>query len=172
LRGWLLDTNILSELRKPRPNARVIEFVGAQPGDVLFTTEITFADIRFGIEQIVDAGRRADIGQWLDRVLRPLFAGRVLSVTEDVLVRWKTMAIEGQRRGHTYGQPDLLIAAIAALEDLVVVTRDISEFVAAGAPVFDPWKSTLHAHGARTVIDPPAMMPETATILFDRQRRR
>jgi predicted nucleic acid-binding protein len=172
LRGWLLDTNIVSELRRPRPNARVVEFVGAQPGDVFFTTEITLAEIRFGIERIDDAGRRADISQWLDRVLRPLFAERVFGITEDVLVRWKTMAIEGQRRGHTYGQPDLLIAAIAALEDLVVVTRDVSEFVAAGVPAFDPWKSTLHAHGARTVIDPPAMLRETTAILFDRQRRR
>jgi predicted nucleic acid-binding protein len=172
LRGWLLDTNIVSELRKPRPNARVVDFVSTQPGDHLFISEVTFAEIRFGIQRIADPGRRADIQQWLERVLRPLFAGRAFAVTEDVFVRWKAMAIEGQRRGHTYGQPDLFIAAIAALEDLVVVTRDTGEFVAAGVPVFDPWKSVLHAHGNSAEIDPPATMTAAAAVLSPRQPRR
>jgi predicted nucleic acid-binding protein len=124
VRGWLLDTNVVSELRKSRPNSAVSEFVAAQPGEVLFTTEVTFGEIRFGIEQLEDAGRRTDIHMWLNRTLRPLFLGRVLAITEDVIVRWKTMAVEGQKRRHTFGQPDLFIAAIAALEDLVVVMRE------------------------------------------------
>ena len=121
MRGWLLDTNIVSELRRPKPAAAVAEFVSTQPGELLFTTEGTFGEIRFGIEQLEDAGRRADIRLWLDRTLRPLFGNRVLAITEDVIVRWKAMVVEGQKRGHTFGQPDLFIAAIAALEDLVVV---------------------------------------------------
>ena len=87
-----------------------------------------------------------------DRTLRPLFAGRVLAITEDVIVRWKAMVVEGQKRGHTFGQPDLFIAAIAALEDLVVVTRDTAEFVAAGVATFDPWAGILHAQGQATPI--------------------
>jgi hypothetical protein len=55
-------------------------FVAGQSGDVLFTSDVTFAEVRFGIEQIDDAARRADIARWLDRILRPLFSGRVLSV--------------------------------------------------------------------------------------------
>ena len=96
VRGWLLDTSVVSELRKSRPNSAVSEFVAAQPGEVLFTTEVTFGEIRFGIEQLEDAGRRTDIHMWLNRTLRPLFLGRVLAITEDVIVRWKTMAVEGQ----------------------------------------------------------------------------
>src|SRR5271169_714378 len=145
MRGWLLDTNVVSELRRPKPDIAVAEFVSAQPGDLLFTTQVTFGEIRFGIEQLEDAGRRAEIHLWLDRTLRPLFANRVLAITEDVIVRWKAMVI-----GHTFGQPDLFIAAIAALEDLVVVTRDTDEFVAAGVPAFDPWQGILRAHGNRT----------------------
>ncbi|MFN1208739.1 PIN domain-containing protein, partial [Enterococcus lactis] len=87
--------------------------------------EVTFAEIVYGIEQLADPARRADLQSWLDNSLRPLFAGRVLSITEDVIVRWKTMIVEGRKRRHTFGQPDLFIAAIAALHDLVVVTRDI-----------------------------------------------
>lgn len=170
MRGWLLDTNVVSELRKPRPSSAVVEFVAAQPGELLFTTDVTFAEIRFGIEQLKDAGRRADIGLWLDRTLRPLFARRVLAITEDVIVRWKTMAVEGQKRGHTFGQPDLFIAAIAALEDLVVVTHDTGEFVASGVPAFDPWSSILHVRGEELPTKPPVSIRAAAELIVGNKR--
>ena len=170
MRGWLLDTNVVSELRKPRPASAVAKFVAAQPGELLFTTEVTFGEIRFGIEQLEDLNRRADIHSWLDRILRPLFAGRVLAIDEDVIVRWKSMVVEGQKRGHTFGQPDLFIAAIAALEDLVVVTRDTDEFVAAEVPAFDPWSSVLHAQGKETSIRAPATIEAVADVMLGKRR--
>lgn len=147
MRGWLIDTNVVSELRRARPNQKVRAFIAAQSGDVLFTSEVTFAEVRFGIEQVSDAARRSDLVHWLDRTLRPLFAGRVLSVTEDALLRWRLMLEAGRKTGHTFSEPDLLVAALAALADLIVVSRDIGEFVAAGVPVFDPWDWALHAGG-------------------------
>jgi predicted nucleic acid-binding protein len=145
LRGWLLDTNVVSELRKPRPNPRVRSFVAAQPAHLLFLSTITLAEVRYGIERLADAARRRDITLWLERTLRPLFAGRVLDVSEDVVLRWRQMLEAGRQRGHTFGQPDLSVAAIAALEALVVVSRDIREFVAAGVPVLDPWTGVYTA---------------------------
>jgi toxin FitB len=145
LRGWLIDTNVVSELRRAKPAQKVRAFVAGQPGDVLFTSDVTFAEVRFGIEQVTDAARRADLVHWLDRTLRPLFGGRVLSVTEDALLRWRLMLENGRKSGHTFSEPDLLIAALAALADLIVVSRDTSEFIAAGVPVFDPWDWTLYA---------------------------
>jgi hypothetical protein len=139
LRGYLLDTNVVSELRKPRPDPRVVAFVAAQPEDCLFICDVTFAEIRFGIEQLADAERRAVLLAWLDNVLRPLFAGRTLAVTEDVILRWRLMVEAGRRRGHVFGQPDLFIAAIAADAGLTVVTRDTTHFEAAGVAVYDPW---------------------------------
>jgi predicted nucleic acid-binding protein len=156
VRGWLLDTNVVSELRKPKPSSKVTGFIAAQPGDALFVTDVTLAEISYGIEQLGDAARRTDLRLWLERNLRPLFAGRVLAITEDVIVRWKTMVVEGRKRGHTFGQPDLFIAAIAALQDLVVVSRDIREFVEANVAVFDPWASVLHASGRSSALKAPA----------------
>jgi len=170
VRGWLLDTNVVSELRRPNPATAVVKFVATQPGELLFTTEVTFGEIRFGIEQLEDAGRRADIHLWLDRTLRPLFANRVFAITEDVIVRWKAMVVEGQKRGRTFGQPDLFIAAIAALEDLVVVTRDTGEFVAAGVPAFDPWLGILQAHGKGTAITAPASAGAVAEVILGMRR--
>jgi hypothetical protein len=94
-----------------------------------------------------DPARRANLVQWLDRTLRPLFGGRVLAVTEDALLRWRLILEVGRKKGHTFSEPDLLIAALAALADLIVVSRDVSEFIAAGVSVFDPWDWTLHAGG-------------------------
>jgi hypothetical protein len=87
-----------------------------------------------------------------------LFAGRVLSITEDVIVRWKTMVVEGRKRRHTFGQPDLFIAAIAAVQDLVVVTRDSDEFVEARVPVFDPWTHKFYHRGHETLMRPPVTL--------------
>jgi toxin FitB len=131
-------------------------FMEAQPGDLLHVSEITFGEIRYGIEQIAEPSRRADLRIWLDRAIRPLFAGRVIPITEEVIVRWKTMVVEGARRGHTFGQPDLFIAAIAALDDLVVVSRDTTHLVAADAPVFDPWASVLYGKGDTYAMERPA----------------
>jgi len=153
----LLDTNVVSELRKPRPHSRVIDFIGAQPGATLFVTEVTLGEIRYGIETLGDAARRADLHRWLERNLRPLFADRVLTITEEVIVRWKTLVLGGRKRGRTFGQPDLFIAAIAALEDLVVVSRDITEFVEAYVPVFDPWTNALYFDGKKTTVKEPRL---------------
>jgi predicted nucleic acid-binding protein len=165
VRGWLLDTNVVSELRKTKPDTKVVNFIAAQPGETLFISDVTVAEITYGIEQLSNAARRTDLRLWLDRNLRPLFAGRILSITEDVIVRWKTMVVQGQRRGHTFGQPDLFIAAIAALQELVVVSRDVSEFVEAGVPVFDPWGSVLHSNGSEAAVKAPATIEAVAAAI-------
>jgi hypothetical protein len=153
VRGWLLDTNIVSELRRPHPEPRVRTFVAAQPATLLHLSSITFAEIRYGIDRLADAARRRDLEFWLERTLRPLFAGRVLDVTEEVILRWRHLLEAGRKRGHTFGQPDLLVAAIAALEDLVVVSRDTTEFLAARVPVLDPWAGVyVSSTGVRAVL--------------------
>ncbi len=137
--GYLLDTNVVSELRKLRPNTNVVAFVAAQPEDRLFLSEITFVEIRLRIEQLADPERRAALNAWLNTVLRPLFARRTLAVTEDFMLRWRLMVESGRRRRHSFGHPDLIIAATAAEAGLTVVTRDTTHFEAAGVPVFNPW---------------------------------
>lgn len=153
MRGWLLDTNTVSELKKPTINAHVQAFIAAQPLNHIFISEITFAELIYGVEQITDPIRRADYHVWIERDLRPLFYERTLPVSEDVIVRWKEMVVAGQKRGHTFGQPDLFIAAIAALAGLIVVSRDTSQFIAASVPVFNPWTLTLHINSKNIETD-------------------
>jgi toxin FitB len=137
--GWLLDTNVLSELHRPRPEPKVIAFVAAQPLDGLFISSVTLAEIRFGIELVDDAGRRAVLNDWLAHKMRPMFDQRVLPVTEDVMLKWRLLVEDGRKAGHTFSQPDLIIAATALEYGLTVVSRDTTDYERAGVPVLNPW---------------------------------
>jgi len=141
--GWLLDTNILSELRRPRPEPKVTRFIADQPIEALFVSTVVLAEIRFGIEQVNDPGRRAELRTWLAHIVRPQFGDRILQVSEDVLLAWRLLVEEGRKSGHTYSQPDLLIAATALHHGLTVVSRDTSQYRRARVPVLDPWTEPL-----------------------------
>lgn len=136
---WLLDTNVLSELRRPKPEPKVVAFVGGQPLERLYVSEVTFAEIRFGIELLADPARRAALQDWLAHKIRPMFEQRALPVSEDVMFKWRLLVETGRKAGHTFSQPDLIIAATALHYGLTVVTRDRSEYDRAGAPVLNPW---------------------------------
>ena len=141
MNGWLLDTNVLSEIRRKRPHRKVVTFVAEQPLDLLYVSSVTLAEIRFGIELVADANRRAELHAWLTHKVRPLFSQRVLDVSEDVLFKWRLLVEEGRKRGHTYSQPDLFIAATARHFGMTVVSRDTREYELAGAAVFNPWEA-------------------------------
>ena len=100
---------------------------------------MTFGEICFGIERLADAARRSNLYNWLDNQLRPMFDGRELPITEDILLKWRMIIEAGRTRGYTFSHPDVLIAASAAHHGLTVVTRNIREFVEAGVAVIDPW---------------------------------
>ena len=137
--GWLLDTNVLSELRRPKPERRVLAFVAAQPLELLHVSVVTLAEIRFGIEIVPDANRRAELGEWLAHKLRPMFDGRVLPVSEDIMFKWRLLVEEGRKIGHTFSQPDLIIAATALHHGLRVVSRDTADYVKTRVRLFNPW---------------------------------
>ncbi len=137
--GWLLDTNVLSELRRPKPDLKVVAFVGAQPLDLLYVCIVTFAEIRYGIECVSDAGRRAELQEWLTHKVRPMFENRVLATTEDVMLKWRLLVEEGRKVGHTFSQPDLIVGATALHHDLTIVSRDTNDYEKARIPVFNPW---------------------------------
>lgn len=142
MRGWLLDTNVLSELRRPRPEKKVLAFIAAQPLDLLCISTVTLSEIRFGIELVPDAARRSDLMDWLTHKVRPMFERRVLPISEDVMFKWRLLVEEGRKAGHTFSQPDLIIAATAQHHGLTVVSRDTAEFAKARVPVLNPWVET------------------------------
>ncbi len=137
--GFLLDTNVLSEPRRPRPSPNVLAFLAAKPIELLFVSEVTFAEIRFGIEMIPDAARRRELADWLEHKVRPEFEHRVLAVTEDIMLRWRSLVEDGRKIRHTFSQPDLIIGATALEHGLTLVTRNTGDFEKARVPVVNPW---------------------------------
>jgi predicted nucleic acid-binding protein len=123
-KGFFLDTNILSELQRPRPAPQVVAFVSAQPLAGLFVSSVTFTEIRFGIERVDGLHKRSAVTDWPNLALRPLFKGRALPVSEDVMFRRRRLVEEGRKASHIFPQPDLIIATTAMRHGLAVVSRD------------------------------------------------
>lgn len=113
MNGWLLDTNVVSDLRKARPDRRVKAWSDAQAADSFFLSSVTLAEIRFGIECQADSVLREELEIWLAHRLRPWFGGRILPLDEEVILEWRRMVERGRARKITFSQPDLFIAATA-----------------------------------------------------------
>jgi toxin FitB len=137
---WLLDTNVISELRKPRCDANVRSWTEEQPASSLHISRVTFAEIRFGISRLdLLVEKRAALQTWLDRDLRGWFADRLIEVDEDVLLLWRQLMALGNSRLRPFIQPDMLVAACALRHDMTVVTRNTDDYQQAGVPVVNPW---------------------------------
>ena len=104
-----------------------------------FVSVVSFAEIRFGIEIVSDAGRRAKLSDWLAHKVRPMFEQRVLAISEDVMLKWRILVEEGRKARHTFSQPDLIIAATALHHGLTIVSRDVGDYRKARVAVVNPW---------------------------------
>jgi predicted nucleic acid-binding protein len=138
--AWILDTNVLSELRRQRPEPKVSRFLAGCTLDELYISIVSLAEIRFGIETSSGPERQAELRSWLTNIVRPMFHRRVLEISEDVMLEWRVLVEKGRKIGHTFSQPDLIIAATALHHGLVVVTRDKSGFEKTGVSIVNPWQ--------------------------------
>ena len=139
MKGWLLDTNVVSELRKRQCHPNVKTWADAQAPNTLFLSKVTIAEIRYGVERHPDVAFRRELTSWLDLFLRAWFAERILELDEEVILTWRRLVELGRAQNHTFAQPDLFIAATAVVHDLCVVTRNIDDFQRTGVSVLNPW---------------------------------
>lgn len=152
--GWLVDTNVVSEMRLPRADALVREWIKNQDYTTLNTSAVVLMELRFGVETAPDA-KRPILESWIEGFVLQWFGPRILPADDAALLTWRRMMEAVKRQGSVSAAPDLLIAAQAQNYGLVVASRDIRMFSAAGVPVFNPWTWELHAPG-RTPIKLPA----------------
>jgi toxin FitB len=141
--AWLLDTSIISETRRLKPEPKVLAFIADHLLEDLYISAVTLAELRFGIELLSQGtSRRTELNDWLTNEIRPMFERRVLPITEDVMLRWRILVDDGRKAGHTYSQPDRIIAATALHYGLTLVTRDRGDFERARVPVLNPWDAS------------------------------
>ena len=129
----LLDTMVVSELRKRRPHPNVVAWLKPMPANEVFISVVSIGEIERGISLATDRNFAAELGVWLEDLLR-FYADRVLPVTPDIARRWGRLSAE---LGHDGA--DLLIAATAASHRLTVATRNVRHFKPAGVAVVDPF---------------------------------
>lgn len=135
----LVDTNVISEPLRREPSAAVIEWLDAQNVETLFLAAISLAEIRFGVA-VLPVGRRRDwLEQSIEQRVVPLFRGRILPFDDAASQAYASLRAKARAVGNAMASADGFIAATAAANGLIVATRDIAPFEAAGLRVIDPW---------------------------------
>ena len=136
MNGFLIDTNVVSELIKPRPSSRVADWIDAQEEQLFHLSVLTLGEIRRGIVQLPPGKRRTDLAAWLSSDLLTRFAGRILQIDQEVADRWGHLA---GAKGATIPVIDGLLAATAFQHNLTLVTRNTKDMTRTGVGLFNPW---------------------------------
>lgn len=135
----ILDTNILSEVMKPSPSARVLTWLAAQPAGGLFTTTVTQAEILFGLELLPKGKRRTALESAVKGVFEEDFAGRILPFDSDAAAKFATIAAARLKLGRPIAHFDAQVAAVARSRGAAVATRNTSDFDHCDVAVLNPW---------------------------------
>jgi len=138
--GFLLDTNVISELVKPRPEANVTAWIEGTDESLLYLSVLTLGEIRRGIATLSQSRRRATLEAWLDKDLRARFEGRILVIDQEVADRWGLLTAAARSSGIALPVIDGLLAATALEHNLTLVTRDTGQIPSMGVAVFNPWQ--------------------------------
>lgn len=124
---------------KPSPDARVIEWLDANPIETLYLAAITQAELLFGVEVLPAGRRKRGLLEAVSALLK-LYEGRILPFDTQAAARYSPMAAGARRKGKAFPMADGYIAAIAVSQDGRVATRDTGPYLAAGVPIINPWE--------------------------------
>lgn len=137
--SFLLDTNVVSEWTKPRPNTGVITWLAEADEDRVFLSVVTLAELRSGIERLPAGARRKRLDAWLRDELPLRFAGRILPIDEAVADEWGRVVARSEVLGRPISAMDGMIAATAQVHALTLVTRNVSDFSSVLKSLENPW---------------------------------
>ena len=136
----IIDTNVLSELMKPNPDATVVGWVGARAREDLFTTSITMAEIMYGLEAMPAGKKRETRLRIATTMFDVAFAQRIMAFDADAALEFAAIVASRRRAGRPIQMPDAQIAAIARANRMAVATRNVRDFADCGVDLIDPWK--------------------------------
>lgn len=139
---YLLDTNVVSEWVKPRPNPSVVAWLADVDEDRVFLSVVSLAEIRSGVEQMPGGPRRNRLASWLVEELPGRFEGRLLDIDRAVAHQWGMLIARSKRAGTNLSSMDGFLAATAAVHALTLVTRNRRDFERLDVRTLDPWAST------------------------------
>lgn len=137
--NFLLDTNVVSEWIKPRPNGGVVSWLAEADEDRVFISVVTLAELRYGVERMATGNRRRRLEEWLRGELPLRFEGRVISVDKAIADAWGQVVAYSETAGRPIGAMDALIAATVKVHGLILVTRNASDFEPTVKAIVNPW---------------------------------
>lgn len=137
---YLLDTCVLSEFVKPKPERKVVDWLNSVDPESVFLSAVTIGEIQFGISNKPASNRRTELEVWLNEALPRQFGDRVLALDAATFVTWGKMTAEQKRKGETQSVMDSLVASVALEHKMVLVTRNVGDFRATGLSVLNPWE--------------------------------
>lgn len=141
MNGWLLDTNVISEMSGAKPDAKVAAWFAEQAEESLFLSILTLGEYAKGIENLPPGDPLRPRLQRSVRALEERFAGRILPVSDAIVLRWGALSGEIKRlHGHSPSVVDTLLAVTALEHNLYLATRNGKHVQHSGAAVFNPWK--------------------------------
>jgi toxin FitB len=136
----LLDTCVISELVSKQPNLKVVAFVDALDPDDVCLSVITIGEIIKGIEKLPDSRRKSNLNDWLQDDLLARFRGKILPLDTDTIVEWGILSAHAESAGKPMPVIDSLIAATVLANRMTLITRNVSDFEAAGIEIVNPWQ--------------------------------
>lgn len=136
--NYLIDTNVLSELRRPQPQHAVLDWFEKHPRRTLYLSVLTLGEIRKGIASMPAGARRDALAHWLERDLPLYFSGRLLALDAATADTWGRLCAGVQR---PLPAIDGLLAATALQHRMGLVTRNTRDFEGLGLDVVNPWVS-------------------------------
>ncbi|MFN0302589.1 MAG: type II toxin-antitoxin system VapC family toxin [Burkholderiales bacterium] len=139
--SYLLDTCVVSELSRPRPDPGVLAWMLETDVFSLHLSAMTIGEVRRGTLRLPVGKRRTSLAGWSEK-LRQSFSGRVLPIDESVALRWAEIAARAEQAGRPGSLADGLIAATALDRGLTLVTRNVTDFEALGVSFLNPWTAT------------------------------
>ena len=140
--AFLLDTNVVSETVKAKPEQRVLDWLEAQTPAELFLAAQTIGELIRGARKVKEKARRESFEHWIERDLADQFEGRVLPFDGPAAVQWGRLMGDGDRIGRPPAAADAQIAAVAIRHDLTLVTRNVRDFESLGVALLNPWEES------------------------------
>ncbi len=138
--NYLLDTCVLSEFARRRPEAHVVEWLDSVDETQCFISVITLGEIQRGIERLPESHRKTELLLWLGNQMFKRFEGRFVEIDAPTMVMWGSLVARLESHGKPMGVMDSLICASALQNNLVVATRNIADFAPSGVQVINPWE--------------------------------
>ncbi|MCF6282588.1 MAG: type II toxin-antitoxin system VapC family toxin [Candidatus Polarisedimenticolaceae bacterium] len=136
---YLLDTCVISEAIKPKPNKKVVAWLKKQDEESLYLSVLTFGEIEKGIEKSVDGRRKNKLRMWVEEDLKQRFEGRILPIDMQVASKWGEIQGKSEAVGKPLPSIDGLIAVTGLVNNCVVVTRNVSDMQQSSVELHNPW---------------------------------